>query len=278
MINGSFRILRLWGIDVFVHWSWLLIALYEINSSGRYDSKVWNAVEYLSLFAIVTIHEFGHALAAKSVGGRAEQIVLWPLGGIAFARLPARPGAHLWTTVAGPLVNVALVPVLALAGVLAGLPSAGEHAGLMGWLHSMLLMFQTDVALISQGHWLTTLEVRNLFSWIMNDASDPQRFVAWIALINLSLLLLNLLPIYPLDGGRIFQSLLWFVVGMVPSLVIAGFLGLVLAAGVCAWALYNRDIFLLLIGLFIATSAWGAFRTRRPPGEPDSPEGVEPGR
>jgi Zn-dependent protease len=63
------------------------------------------------------MHEFGHALACRSVGGKAERIVLWPLGGVAYVNPPPRPGALLWSIAAGPLVNVLLVPVT-LGGLL----------------------------------------------------------------------------------------------------------------------------------------------------------------
>jgi hypothetical protein len=84
----------------------------EIQSrTDKYHSMAWNAAEYLALFLIVLMHEFGHALACRSVGGRADRILLWPLGGVAFVDPPQRPGAVLWSIVAGPLVNVILVPI-----------------------------------------------------------------------------------------------------------------------------------------------------------------------
>ena len=72
---------------------------------------VWPVLEYLALFVIVLVHEFGHALACRQVGGQANQIVLWPLGGVAYVAPPPRPGATLWSIAAGPLVNVVLAPV-----------------------------------------------------------------------------------------------------------------------------------------------------------------------
>src|ERR1044072_7664137 len=111
--QGSFRLFRIAGIDVFVHWSWFLAAMILINRPlGNYASPVWKVFEYLTLFAIVLLHEMGHAFACRQVGGQANQIVLWPLGGIAYVSPPQRPGAVLWSIAAGPLVNVALVPVL----------------------------------------------------------------------------------------------------------------------------------------------------------------------
>src|SRR5205823_4575722 len=76
-------------------------------------------LEYVSVFVIVLMHEFGHALACRQVGGIANRIVLWPLGGIAFVDPPRRPGAYLWSIAAGPLVNVILLPVLAFVSMMA---------------------------------------------------------------------------------------------------------------------------------------------------------------
>jgi Zn-dependent protease len=119
--QGSFRLFRLAGIDVYLHWSWLLAAVVLISfRKGSYGSPVWNVAEYLALFGIVLLHEFGHSLACRSVGGQADTIVLWPLGGIAFVAPPPRPGAVLWSIAAGPLVNVLLVPVT--VGAFLGVP------------------------------------------------------------------------------------------------------------------------------------------------------------
>src|SRR5947207_8525156 len=118
--QGTIRLFQFAGVNVFLHWSWFLVAIYEINGSAwRYSSITWNILEYLSLFLIVLLHEFGHALACRQVGGRADQIVLWPLGGVAYVDPPPRPGATLWSIAAGPLVNVALLPILTVAAVLA---------------------------------------------------------------------------------------------------------------------------------------------------------------
>src|SRR5437588_4804486 len=83
--QGSIRLFRFAGIDLFLHWSWFLVAAFEISGRSRqYSSVTWNVLEYLALFLIVMLHEFGHALACRQVGGRANQIVLWPLGGVAY--------------------------------------------------------------------------------------------------------------------------------------------------------------------------------------------------
>src|SRR5262249_42835336 len=110
---STIRLFRVKGIDVFLHWSWFLVAAFEItNRQNVYGSALWNVLEYVAIFLIVLLHEFGHALACRQVGGEAKRIMLWPLGGVASVSPPQRPGATLWTIAAGPLVNVVLVVVL----------------------------------------------------------------------------------------------------------------------------------------------------------------------
>ena len=113
--GGSIRLFRIAGIDVFLHCSWFIVAAYQLTQRlNNYHAPIFAVYEYLALFGIVLLHEFGHALACRQVGGSADHIVLWPLGGIAFVNPPRRPGAVLWSIAAGPLVNVALLPVLGL--------------------------------------------------------------------------------------------------------------------------------------------------------------------
>src|SRR6202046_3764984 len=125
----SFRLFRLAGIDVFLNWSWFLVAVFEIEArKGSYSTVVWNGLEYLALFLIVLMHEFGHAMACRQVGGTADHIMLWPFGGVAYVNPPQRPGATLWSIAAGPLVNVVLAPLLFAAAM------ASDAAG---WAQTM---------------------------------------------------------------------------------------------------------------------------------------------
>jgi Zn-dependent protease len=217
---GSFPLFRIAGIQVYLHWTWLVVAYLEIvNRVNPYQSMTWNVVEYLALFGIVLLHEFGHALACRQVGGQANRIMLWPLGGVAFVQPPPRPGAVLWSIAAGPLVNVVLVPVTLMAVVVA----SGA-----GW---------------------------------GNEYPDFVHFLFSIAIINVALLVFNLLPIYPLDGGQILQALLWFVIGRARSLMVSGTLGLAGAAGAIVLALVRlQDQWLALMAVFVAWQAWRGFR------------------
>src|SRR6202140_1744574 len=147
--QNSIRLFRFNGIDLSLHWSWFLVAAYEIGGRQRaYSSITWNVLEYLALFLIVMLHEFGHALACRQVGGIANQIVLWPLGGVAYVNPPQRPGATLWSIAAGPLVNVALLPVLYTAVLLArsagwanAMPDVYQLLRAVLWIDLSLLIF-----------------------------------------------------------------------------------------------------------------------------------------
>ncbi len=222
-LAGSARIFRVFGISVFVHWTWLLVAYVELQSRvNTYNSALWNVIEYLSLFVIVLLHEFGHALACRQVGGQADQIVLWPLGGIAFVRPPRRPGAVLWSIAAGPLVNVILVPITVGAYVAAGLPA-----------------------------WRDAIDV------------DVHHFLFALSTMNLILLVFNLLPIYPLDGGQILQALLWFVIGQAKSLLVVSVIGMVVGVGVLIVAVLEREMWFGILAAFVAFRSLAGFQMAR---------------
>jgi Zn-dependent protease len=213
---------RFAGIDLFLNWSWFLVAVYEIQSRSKsYSSITWNVVEYLALFLIVMLHEFGHALACRQVGGTTNRIVLWPLGGVAYVNPPQRPGATLWSIAAGPLVNVAFLVILSLLGTL---------NRSTGWADA-----------IPNVH--------------------PLLRTLWF--INLGLLIFNLLPIYPLDGGQILRSLLWFVLGRARSLMAATVIGFVGVAGLIALALGLQSVWFGIMAAFILMNCWGGLKQAR---------------
>jgi Zn-dependent protease len=214
-MGGTIRLFKFSGIQVYLHFSWFIVAAYEFTRrAGVYTAPIWALWEYVALFAIVLLHEFGHALACRQTGGVADHIVLWPLGGIAFVNPPRRPGAMLWSIAAGPLVNVLLLPILSIA-----------------------------IALVPLG---PEIEPTNfaLFLW----------HVWWI---NLGLLIFNILPVYPLDGGQILRSLLWFALGEIRSLQIASVIGLIGSIALAGLGLFlGMDIFwTAIMALFLISRA-----------------------
>jgi Zn-dependent protease len=218
---------RLLGIDVYAHWSWFL-AFYILPKlwERQYSSYGWNALEVLGLFCIVLTHEFGHQLACRSVGGKTHDIVLWPLGGVAYVSPPQRPGAQLWSIAAGPLVNVILIPIFAL------LVSASYH---LGW-------YDTN--------------------------QDAYQLVHNIWRINIAILIFNMMPVYPLDGGQILRSILWFPFGRANSLLAASVIGFIGVGGVLILAgifFLNPEsrtsgIWLGIMAAFILMNCWGGLK------------------
>jgi Zn-dependent protease len=174
MRTGAIRLFRFAGIEVFLHYSWFLVAaIFMTDYVRRYESPVWGVLEYISVFVIVLIHEFGHALACRQVGGVANRIVLWPLGGIAFVNPPRRPGAYLWSIAAGPLVNVILLPVLAFVSLMAQASIPGSDAAIfcrhLNYINALLLgfnllpVFPLDGGQILRGLlWFPFGEIRSL--------------------------------------------------------------------------------------------------------------------
>ncbi len=220
--NRPIHLATIAGIDVSLHPTWILVAVYEIYMrAGAYSSLVWNVLELLALFLIVTLHEFGHATACRQVGGRANRILLWPFGGIAFVDTPERPGATLWTLAAGPLVNVALAPILAVCASLATTPAmVAANPDAVVFLHNLVY-------------------------------------------INLGLLIFNLMPVYPLDGGQILRALLWYPLGRIRSLMAATVIGLAGVAGLFVLAALWHDLWLALISVFILTYCWSGLKRAR---------------
>ena len=219
MRGGALRLFSFAGIQVYLHFTWFIVAALAITQfAGRYSSPIWGFLEYVSLFAIVLLHEFGHALACRQTGGVADRIILWPLGGIAFVNPPPRPGAYLWSIAAGPLVNVVLFPILSM-----GLSAA------------------------INGQWMET-------------NPDAYIFVLSIWKINAALLIFNLLPIYPLDGGQIVRGLLWFAVGRIRSLKIASVIGFSGAIFLVLVAIQQRSIWLGILAFFVLSQAQAGWR------------------
>jgi Zn-dependent protease len=226
--QGSIRLFKLFGITVYLHWAWFLLAAYYVQYRTHvYSSSTWTVWEFLCLFSIVLIHEFGHQLACRSVGGKTHDIVLWLFGGVAYVSPPERPGAQLWSIAAGPLVNVVLIPVLSVFALVS------SH---LGWY---------------------------------DTHPDAYDLIHRVWLINVYLLIFNMLPIYPLDGGQILRSLLWFPFGRANSLLITsiiGFIGvalLILLAVLSFFAAPAAAIQLAAVTVFILTSCWGGLMHAR---------------
>ena len=228
-INWSFRIGRLFGIDIRVHVAFVICAVVLVwMQMPDKDAVVRPSLLrvlidtlgiYAILFSVVLIHEFGHCFGARYTGGEADEILIWPLGGLAMTNPPHNAVAHMITTLAGPAVNVVIcmicTPVLVLwTGSLGGVPWNPLHLGP-----------------IDSSIFPTTGQ-----EWLMNVFS-----------ISYVLLLINMLPIFPFDGGRVLQAWLWPRKGYKSSMLIATFTGMVGAVAVGLVGLFLEQGWLLLM-------------------------------
>lgn len=223
--QGSLRLGALGGIELRVHalcavW----VGLHLLESPDRLAALSFD----LLLFGSMLLHELGHCLGARAAGGQAQAIVLYPFGGASLLRLPHRAGAELLATALGPLVNLALAGLaLALAWALGELGALAHPAAALG--------FASEAGA---------------------PADATTRLLCAAALINAALFAFNVIPAYPVDGGRLLRAGLWPLIGWRRATVLTTLLGLLLAAacGVAAGAL--GEVPLLLVAAFVGVASW----------------------
>lgn len=224
MTSWSYRIGAVAGIDIKVHATFALIV--AVAAAGWWSQGLggmaFGAALVLLLFACILLHELGHALAARYYNVPVREIVLLPIGGIAFlGRAVRNPVEELVIAAAGPAVNVAilafLLPVCWLAGVtpaaFAGLASPG------------------------------TTQPSLLYG------------LAWLASANIGLVLFNLIPAFPLDGGRMLRGALGLVTDWTRATEWATATGRYLAVAMGVWAIATGHVMLALVAVLIFTSA-----------------------
>lgn len=218
LVSGSIPLFTIFGIRVRAHASLVLtvviVLLFGLGPGFTWQDRVQSMT---TLFAIVLLHEFGHCFAARWVGGSADDILMTPLGGLAFAAPPRRPLPTFITVAAGPAVNVVICLV---TGSILWLIS--------GWLPWNPFNF--------------TPPIHRFSGWL-----DLWRYSYWIYQISFSLLVFNLLPIWPLDGGQMVQAMLWPKLGYYRSMLLSLSVGMVGAVFGGMIALASRNVWLAVL-------------------------------
>lgn len=252
-INWSLRIGRAFGIEVRLHVTFVLCVLFlvwmELPAPGEPRPPLGELLieglgTYALLFVIVLLHEFGHCFGARYTGGTAEEILLWPLGGLAYVIPPHKSVAHLITAVAGPLVNLLICALCSVVLVL-----WMGRLGAVPWnpLHPFSPVDSTLIPGTGQ-------------VWVL-------RFYG----LSYFLMLINLVPVFPFDGGRILQAWLWPRVGYRPSLELATGTGMVGAIVIGLFGLFTGQSWLLLmIAVFGYLTCWQTRKMLREQGELDA--------
>jgi Zn-dependent protease/predicted transcriptional regulator len=215
-MKWSWKLGRIAGIDIHVHATFLLllawVALTDYRLSGTAEGAVRGVGFILALFASVVLHEYGHALTARRFGVRTRNITLLPIGGVAqLERMPEEPRQELLVAAAGPAVTIAIVIVLYLTLEVLGLPTMTPGTA-------------------------------------AGAAGAP--FLARLMWINVVLALFNLLPAFPMDGGRVLRAILAMRTDYVRATETAARIGkgFAFVFGMIG-LLYNP--FLVLIALFV---------------------------
>jgi len=190
---------RFFGIELFVHWTFGLVVAYvaftAYSDGGSPAMVAFSVSQLLAVFVCVTLHEYGHSLAARRFGVETVDITLLPIGGVArLTRIPRVPIQELIIAVAGPAVNVCIAMVLSI--------------GLMIALSMQPLEFLSDAYQGISG------ASGNVESQVTEPAVDTIMaptllgFVISLLVINVFLVLFNMIPAFPMDGGRVLRSIL----------------------------------------------------------------------
>lgn len=217
---------RLFGIDIRLHWTLLAFTLFQIASfAGAGAAWYWWPVVILSVPLCVLLHEFGHSLTARAVGGDSRSVTLWALGGIAWCTVPGRAMAHLLTAAGGPFVNLVL--------------------------------------------WGAGLAALHLTDWL---SGGPKAVVEFVVGVNAVMLLFNLLPCYPMDGGRIARAVLWPMVGRARAVRWTVVLAWICLAGMAVYGLWFRDLLLFALALMLG---FAVFNEQRAIAQGYDPEGID---
>ncbi|MFG0325820.1 MAG: site-2 protease family protein [Phycisphaerales bacterium JB037] len=236
-LGWALTLYRAWGITVRLHLVFLIFIVAElihasVSSSGLgFQFALFGMV---ALFLLVLLHEYGHCIACRRVGGEADDILMWPLGGLATCLPPDHWRAHLWTAVGGPLVNVLLIPLFAGAVLVL----TGE------WRAVLFNPFSPGAGLAAAQ---------------LSDGTTPLWLIAvwWLHYANLILLAFNVLvPMYPMDGGRILQAILWRSLGYRRSMEIAVKIGLAAAIAMFVFAIVFGQTILIAIAIFGGITCW----------------------
>lgn len=219
-MNGAFKLGTIKGIGIFIHWTFSLLILYIIyinyKDGQTLSTTLWTILFVLSIFVTVILHELGHSFAAMRYNIKTKNITILPIGGVArLESMPEKPKEELVVAIAGPLVNIALALITAL---------------------------------------FVTFPEEDQLNESLIEGINATNFFLNFLIVNVVLAVFNLIPAFPMDGGRIFRALLSMKLNRIVATKIAARVGQFLALGFILLGFYSNP-FLIVIGLFILIGA-----------------------
>ena len=227
-MNNSIKLFKIRGIDIRMHITFPLILIWGALAFGPFRNGGWEGALYgvvvtSLVFVIVVLHELGHSIAALRYNIPVEQIVLLPIGGVAqLKEIPEDPGKELVIAAAGPLVNLLLAILLFLLA-----PILGQTIDI-----SSFLGFNSALGVLS---------FSSIFGYVFTT--------------NLFIGLFNLIPAFPMDGGRILRAILASRLPYVRATSVAVAIGQILSWGFGLIGFLNGNFFLIILAIFIYTGA-----------------------
>jgi len=220
-MKGSWKIAEIAGIGVFLHWTFLILIVWVVGAHVFQGDTMAVAMEgvlfILAVFACIVAHELGHALTARRFGIRTQDITLLPIGGVArLERMPDEPSQELWVALAGPAVNVVIAVGLFVA---------------LDLLRGLSAIYSPQLEVVGGD------------------------FLAKLMYVNLFLVVFNLLPAFPMDGGRVLRAFLAQWMDYVRATQVAATVGQVMAILFGVWGLLNQQVLIMFIALFVYLGA-----------------------
>tara|TARA_R110002051_G_scaffold213557_1_gene278454 strand:+ start:128 stop:1216 length:1089 start_codon:yes stop_codon:yes gene_type:complete len=214
------------GIKIKVHWTFFLLIIWivfdQIKRGGNTESILYNVAFIFTVFLCVVLHELGHAFMAKRFKINTKKITLLPIGGIAsLEKIPESPKQEFLISIAGPLVNL---------------------------LIATLLYF--------------TIPINDILNQNLNDSLqflarfNLRNFLFYVFIVNIGLVLFNLIPAFPMDGGRVLRAILAMKMNRIKATQIAVNIGQFFAVVFLLLGLLYNPI-LIFIALFIFLGAYG---------------------
>jgi Zn-dependent protease/CBS domain-containing protein len=214
--SGTLGALRIFGVPVRFHFTFVILLIFLLFIGvGERQSGAMTALYVLALFASVLLHELGHTLVARKYGIRTTEIVMYPIGGVSRPERIPKGREEFWIAISGPLVNALIAAVL------------------FGWLATQ--------------HQFVPVE-------LLRDPTDAN-LAQRIATGNFLLFVFNLLPAYPMDGGRVLRSLLTLFKPEEEATRIAANSGQALAAMLGLYGLLSSNFIVVFVAMFIYIGA-----------------------
>jgi len=250
LLSRRIKIGKYLGIDLFVHWTFLLLAAYIFLSSlvDGLSVALFMIAQFLGVFFCVTLHEYGHAMAARLFGIGTADITLLPIGGVArLHQMPRIPWQEMIVAVAGPMVNVIIFFLLSLLFA----TQVSEE---------MLIGFRDLLAGPKEG-----IEISQD---VATSIDTMFRFPSWLGylftmiVVNLILVLFNMIPAFPMDGGRVLRSFLAMFTGYTTATKVAFRVGVLCAGLMILFSVQSTSSspIPIFIACFVAFAGYSEFK------------------